>query len=271
MAATTQTPPAKSQPHRKVSAAAPLAEFLRVSKTYKDLWFKSRNVQAVQDVSFRIEPGEVFGLLGPNRAGKTTLVKLLLSLCKPTSGTVTRFGQALSVRSMLARIGYVHENHAFPRYLTAVALLEYYGALSLVPYDMLRVRIPALLQRVGLDDRSNEPIARFSKGMLQRLGIAQALVNEPDLLVLDEPTEGLDLSGRHLLRDIVAAIRGRKGSVLLISHVLTEVEALCDRVGVIVNSRLVYVGSMAALLQSSSESPRTLEQALDELYRRGSA
>src|SRR5258707_8541698 len=132
MAATTQTPLAKSEPIRKLSATAPLVEFLNVSKTYKDLWFKSRNVQAVQDVSFRIEPGEVFGLLGPNRAGKTTLVKLLLSLCRPTSGTVTRFGQPLSVRSTLARVGHVHENHAFPRYLTAVALLEYYGALTLV-------------------------------------------------------------------------------------------------------------------------------------------
>jgi ABC-2 type transport system ATP-binding protein len=269
MAATTQTLPAKSKPVHKPSAATPLAEFRGVSKTYKDLWFKNRNVQAVRDVSFRIEPGEVFGLLGPNRAGKTTVVKLLLSLSRPTCGTVTRFGQPLSVRSTLARIGYVHENHAFPRYLTAVALLEYYGALSLVPYDTLRVRIPALLQRVGLDDRSNEPIARFSKGMVQRLGIAQALVNEPDLLVLDEPTEGLDLSGRHLLRDVVAEIRRRAGSVLLVSHVLTEVEALCDRVGVIVNSRLVYNGPMAELLQSASGSPRSLEQALAELYRRG--
>jgi ABC-2 type transport system ATP-binding protein len=271
MAAMTQTPPAKSEPIRKVTATAPLVEFLNVSKTYKDLWFKRRNVQAVQEVSLRIEAGEVFGLLGPNRAGKTTLVKLLLSLCQPTSGTVTRFGQPLSVRSTLARIGYVHENHAFPRYLTAVALLEYYGALTLVGYDTLRVRIPQLLQRVGLDDRSNEPIARFSKGMLQRLGIAQALINDPDLLVLDEPTEGLDLNGRHLLRDIVAEIRARHGSVLLVSHVLTEVEALCDRVGVVVNSRLVYAGSMAALLKTSSPSPRSLEQALNELYRRGNA
>jgi ABC-2 type transport system ATP-binding protein len=269
MAVTTKAPPARSGPVARTFATTPLVEFVNVSKTYKDFFFKSRNVEAVKEVSFRIEPGEVFGLLGPNRAGKTTLVKMLLGLCQPTAGSATRFGKPLSVRSTLARIGYVHENHAFPRYLSAVGLLEYYSALSLVPYETLRVRIPQLLKRVGLDDRSTEPIARFSKGMLQRLGIAQALVNEPDLLVLDEPTEGLDLNGRHLLRDIVAEVRGRKGSVLLVSHVLTEVEALCDRVGVVVHSRLVFAGSMAALLKSSSPSPRTLEQALNELYRRG--
>ena len=269
MAVTTQTAPARSGPVAIPNATTPLVEFVNVSKTYKDFWFKSRCVQAVRDVSFRIEPGEVFGLLGPNRAGKTTLVKLLLSLCQPSAGTATRVGRPVADRSTLARIGYVHENHAFPRYLTAVALLEYYGALSLVTYETLRTRIPQLLKRVGLDDRGNEPIARFSKGMLQRLGIAQALVNEPQLLVMDEPTEGLDLNGRHLLRDVVDEVRARKGSVLLVSHVLTEVEAVCDRVGVVVNSRLVYTGSMAALLKSASPSPRSLEEALNDLYRRG--
>src|SRR5271166_4285691 len=128
--------------------ATAVVEFQDVCKNYPTGLPWARGVlQAVQDVSFRIEPGEVFGLLGPNRAGKTTLVKMLLSLCQPTSGTVTRFGQPLAARSTLARVGYVHENHAFPRYLTAVALLEYYGALSLVTYDTLRERIPQLLRR----------------------------------------------------------------------------------------------------------------------------
>jgi ABC-2 type transport system ATP-binding protein len=146
----------------------------------------------------RIESGEVFGLLGPNRAGKTTLVKMLLSLCRPTAGEVFRLGRPLSDRSTLGQVGYVHENHAFPRYLSAADLLEYYGALTLMPSDLVRERVPRLLERVGLADRSREPIARFSKGMLQRLGIAQALLNAPRLLVLDEPTEGLDLNGRRL-------------------------------------------------------------------------
>src|SRR5260370_11743434 len=165
-----------------------LAEFIDVSKTYADLFFRRRNIRAVQNVSFRVEAGEVFGLLGPNRAGKTTLVKLLLSLCSPTSGQVLRLGKPINDRSTLARVGYVHENHAFPRYLSAAALLEYYGALSFVPYETLRQRVPHLLERFALADRADEPIARFSTGMLQRLGIAHALINEPDLLVPAQPT-----------------------------------------------------------------------------------
>jgi ABC-2 type transport system ATP-binding protein len=133
--------------------------------------------------------------------------------------------------------------------------------LTLVPHEALRERVPLVLKRVGLADRSREPIARFSKGMLQRLGMAQALINEPQLLVLDEPTEGLDLEGRHLLREVVHEVRARGGSVLLISHVLSEVEPVCDRVGVVVAGRIVHIGPLAEL-------PRPLEKALQELYAR---
>jgi ABC-2 type transport system ATP-binding protein len=166
---------------------------------------------------------------------------------------------------LLAGVGYVHENHAFPRYLSAAELLDYYGALSLVPPEVLRQRVPQLLARVGLADRRAEPISRFSKGMVQRLGRAQALVNDPKLLVLDEPTEGLDLEGRQLMREVVGEVRNRGGSVLLVSHVLGEVEQLCDRVGVLVGGRLVYLGTMADLLRGA-DGPRTLEQALQGLY-----
>ena len=265
------TQPAQAPSATKFPVHEPLAEFRNVSKLYKTPVLGRPIIQAVNDVSFRIEPGEVFGLLGPNRAGKTTLVKILLSLCQPTGGTVTRFGQPLFVRTTLAKIGYVHEHQAFPRYLTAAALLEYYGALSLVKYETLRQRIPQLLKRVGLADRAQEPIARFSKGMLQRLGMAQALINEPRLLVLDEPTEGLDLDGRHLLRDVVREVRERNGSVLLVSHVLSEVQNLCDRVGVMVNSRLVHVGPLEELHKDSPKaSLHSLEQALLNLYSRNS-
>ncbi len=241
-------------------------EFRQVSKTYCSAILRRPHVQAVRDVSLRIESGEVFGLLGPNRAGKTTLVKMLLSLCRPTAGEVFRLGRPLSDRSTLAQVGYVHENHAFPRYLSAAALLEYYGALTLLPAEVVRERVPQLLERVGLADRSREPIARFSKGMLQRLGIAQALLNTPRLLVLDEPTEGLDLNGRRLLRDVVREVRQGGGSVLLITHVLSEVEHLCDRVGVLVNGQLVHVGPLAELTQNADGSPRSLEKTLKDLY-----
>ena len=155
---------------------------------------RGRMIQALRGVSFGIEPGEVLALLGPNRAGKTTLLKILLGLCHPSGGRVFRLGRPISQRSTLARVGYMHENQAFPRYLTAAALLEFYGQLSLVPASVLRTRVPALLEKMGLTDRAHEPIARFSKGMVQRLALAQALIAEPDLLVLDEPMEGLDLA-----------------------------------------------------------------------------
>jgi ABC-2 type transport system ATP-binding protein len=262
-----------TQPQRPASAtppAAAVAEFVRVVKNYPGGLFWRRPVPAVRDVSLRVKPGEVFGLLGPNRAGKTTLVKMLLSLCRPTSGAVRRLGAPASDRRTLARVGYVHENHAFPRYLSAAELLRYYGALSLVPYEALRTRVPQLLERVGLADRSREPIARFSKGMVQRLGIAQALINEPQLLVLDEPTEGLDLAGRQMLREVVREVRARGGSVLLVSHVLSEAEHLCDRVAVLVNGQVAHTGPLDELLKSGSKT-RSLEKALQELYGKATA
>ncbi len=248
------------------------AEFVNVSKTYTDRLFRRRSVQAVRDVSFQVHAGEVFGLVGPNRAGKTTLVKMLLSLCRPNSGQVSRLGKPASDRSTLAQVGYVHENHAFPRYLSAAGLLEYYGALTLLSYDHLRERIPQLLERFGLADRSREPISRFSKGMLQRLGMAQALINAPKLLVLDEPTEGLDLEGRQLMRDVVREIRSQGGTVLLVTHILNEIEQLCDRVAVVVNSELIHIGPVAELLQEpANDKTKSLERVLKELYARPQA
>jgi ABC-2 type transport system ATP-binding protein len=250
---------------KQATETAPAAELDRVSKTYFSAILRRPKVQAIRDVSLRLESGEVFGLVGPNRAGKTTLVKMLLSLCRPTSGEIRRFGKPLSDRSTLANVGYVHENHAFPRYLSAAALLEYYAALTLIPYERVRERVPKLLELVGLADRSREPISHFSKGMIQRLGIAQALLNEPRLLVLDEPTEGLDLNGRRVLREVVREVRQSGGTVLLVTHILTEIEHLCDRVGVLVEGRFVHVGPLADLVDAS-DSRSNLEKSLKKLY-----
>src|SRR5262245_575716 len=148
--------------------STPLVEFQSVAKDYALDLFGRRKLRALDDVSFAIGPGEVFGLVGPNRAGKTTLVKLLLSLCRPTSAVV-RFGLPAAQRGSLRRLGYVHENQAFPRYLTARQLLEYYAALTFLPQPRVKALVPNLLERVGLADRANEPISRFSKGMVQRL------------------------------------------------------------------------------------------------------
>ena len=225
---------------------------------------------AVEHVSLRIHAAEVFALLGPNRAGKTTLVKILLSLCRPTTGRALRFQRPLSDRKTLARVGYVHENPAFPRYLTPQALLECYGAMSFLSEAVaavdLRKRIP-LLEKVGLADRAREPISKFSKGMVQRLALAQALLNDPELLVLDEPSEGLDLPGRRLVRDVIAERRQRGFTVLLISHLLGEVGEICDRVGVIVAGHLVHAGAVADLGRDPGTGAVVpIESALERLY-----
>ena len=249
-------------------ATTAAVEFDEVCKDYpRGLWHQAA-VHAVAGVSLRVETGEVFGLLGPNRAGKTTLVKLLLSLCRPTRGGVRRLGQPANDRSTLARTGYVHENQAFPRYLTASSLLEFYGALSLLPEPLVRERAAKLLDVVGLADRAAEPIARFSKGMVQRLGVAQALINDPELLVLDEPSEGLDLPGRQMIRALVADHKKRGRTVVLVSHLLTEIEQLCDRVAVIAGGKLVFVGTVPQLLKGRTGGKRTIEEAVQELYEK---
>lgn len=244
-----------------------VAVFESVGKLYSTSTFGKGGVQAVKGVNLHIPKGSVFGLLGPNRAGKTTIVKLLLSLCRPSEGKITRFDQPVTDPSTLARVGYMHENQLFPRYLTATELLRYYGGLSLVPLEKLQQRVEALLKQVGLADRKDEPISRFSKGMIQRLGLAQALVNEPELLILDEPTEGLDLLGRKLLREIIGLQKARGATVLLVSHVLSEVEQVCDRVAVMREGRVVKVANLVDLLKDPKTGQTlSLEKVLQPIY-----
>ncbi len=251
--------------------------FQDVTKVYPGLW--RRGVQALDGVSLSIETGEVFGLIGPNRAGKTTLVKILLSICRPTSGRIMRLGLHWQDRRTLARVGYVHESQAFPRYLTARKLLEYYGALSFQPAATIRRRAGELLERFGLADRAREPIARFSKGMLQRLALAQSLVNDPELLVLDEPSEGMDLAARRVLHDLIKERQEQGKTAILISHHLDDVERLCDRVAVLRGGRVAYIGGVRELIgaragkllgngpENDSESADgDLEDALEPLY-----
>ncbi len=242
--------------------AAVAAGFDNVTKTYPG----RRAAPAVRGVTLAVPAGSAFALLGPNRAGKTTLIKLLLSLSKPTSGGITRLGRPAKDRSTLGRVGYMHENHAFPRYLSAAEVLHFYGGLTGVPTAQLASRAAALLDRVGLSDRAHEPISRFSKGMVQRLGLAQALVADPDLLILDEPTEGLDLFGRQLLRDVVTEVKRAGRTVLLVTHVLSEVDELCDEAAVLVAGRLAHHGPVAGL-----SADRPLEAGLRAIYEKGAA
>jgi ABC-2 type transport system ATP-binding protein len=242
----------------------PVAAFSRVVKRYPGAWPARRPTWALDDVSFDVRSGEIFGLLGPNRAGKTTLVKLLLSLCHATSGKVERLGRPVEDRATLGAVGYVHESQAFPRYLSAAGLLEFYAALNRETGARVRRRLAELLERFGLADRSREPIASFSKGMLQRLALAQALVNEPRLLVLDEPSEGMDLLARALLHDTLAEQRRLGRAVILVSHSLSDAQRLCDRVAVVRAGRLAYLGTLEALEVSGQGG--SLEAALKTLY-----
>lgn len=241
------------------------AEFDSVGKQYAQ---RRSAIWAVEAVSLRIDSGTIVGVIGPNRAGKTTLAKLLLSLCAPSTGRVLRLGRPVYERETLARTGYLHEDPAFPRDMTAAGLLDFYGAMSAIPRAERRQRSTALLDRVGLSDRLREPIGGFSKGMIQRLGLAQALLNQPDLLVLDEPTEGLDLSGRQLVHDVIAEQRARGGTVLLISHALGDVESLCDRVVIMIEGKKAFDGPLSSLPDDSKAGePPSLERSLQALLR----
>ena len=242
------------------------ATFENVHKDYAADPLRRRKIPAVRGVSLRIPSGSVFALLGPNRAGKTTLVKMLLSLAKPTAGTINRLGEPIATRHTLGRVGYMHENHAFPRYLSSAEVLHFYGGLSGLSSEELPGKVDRLLERVGLADRRRDRIAGFSKGMVQRLGLAQAIINDPDLLILDEPTEGLDLMGRKLLREVVRETKSAGKTVLLVSHVLPEVEELCDDAAVIVAGKIAFAGKLRDL-----SNGRPLEAALQEIYERGAA
>jgi ABC-2 type transport system ATP-binding protein len=247
--------------------------FDQVTKTYRTgLLGRGPGVPALRGVTLSVPRGGAFALLGPNRAGKTTLVKCLLTLARPTSGAITRLGAPAADRRTLARVGFMHENHAFPRYLSAGELLAFYGGLSGVPAEALPAKVEQLLTRVGLADRRAEPISTYSKGMVQRLGLAQALLNDPELLVLDEPTEGLDLGGRQLLRDVVREFKAAGRTVLLVTHVLSEVEQLCDSLAVLVAGKVAHAGPVAELLRDPrTGEKRPIEVALKSIFEGGKA
>jgi ABC-2 type transport system ATP-binding protein len=200
---------------------------------------------AVTDLSLTVARGEVFGFLGPNGAGKTTSVKMLLALVPPTAGRAQVLGAPIGDRAARARIGFLPEHFRFHDALTARELLRFHGRLYGLRGTDLERRIDALLARVDLPDAADRPLRGYSKGMLQRAGLAQALLNDPDLVFLDEPTSGLDPLGRLLVRDIIAELRARGAAVFLNSHLLGEVEATCDRVAFVKQGHVIHELSLS--------------------------
>jgi ABC-2 type transport system ATP-binding protein len=240
----------------------PLIQLESVSKEYRlGFWF-NRKVHALRELTMDVRRGEVFGLLGPNGAGKSTTIKILMNLVRATSGKATLFGQPPTHRQMRRRLGFVPENPAPYEYLTGREFLELAAALAEVPRSETRARVDEVLSAVNMERAANLRIRRYSKGMIQRIAIAQALVHRPELLVLDEPTSGLDPLGRKLVRDLILSERRRGTTILFSSHIISDVEAVCERVAVLVGGKLVRAGSVAELLTNQVPAAEVVVEGL---------
>ncbi|MES1261976.1 MAG: ABC transporter ATP-binding protein [Acidobacteriota bacterium] len=222
-----------------------------LTKVFRSRWSK-RELRAVDDISIRVPRGTTFGLLGPNGAGKTTFVKMLLSCTHPTSGRAKVFDHDSRDPEARRPIGYLPENHRFPTYMTGWGMLEFYGALSGMEAGKRRKRIPELLNLVGLDERAHHlRLGKYSKGMLQRVGLAQALIHSPRLLVLDEPSDGVDPVGRKQIRDVLHGLEREGVTIFLNSHLLAEVELFCREVVIIQKGKMALAGSVESLTSGS--------------------
>jgi len=238
--------------------SVPAIDLHDVAKTY------AGGVTALQEVVMQVREGEIFGLLGPNGAGKSTLVKILLTLVRPTRASGTVLGRPIGHRATLGRIGYLPEAARFPDYLTGAQVLDYVGGLHRVPRALRRTRATELLGMVGLTGWEGRPLRTYSKGMKQRLGMAQALINQPSLFFLDEPTDGLDPVGRREVATLLCELRRRGVTVFLNSHLLGEAERLCDRVAILARGRVVRQGTVESLTEQGLRYEVTVGGRLPE-------
>jgi ABC-2 type transport system ATP-binding protein len=231
--------------------------------------FHRQSVVAVRDLDLRVEAGEVYGLLGPNGSGKSTTLKIILGLVSPTRGRTEIFGRDSTSVDSREAVGFLPENPYFYKYLTGEETLRFFGKLGGLSGGSLRIRIDELLELVGLMHARKRRLGTYSKGMLQRIGLAQALIHEPKLVVLDEPTAGVDPAGSREIRDLIVDLKGRGITVLLSSHLLAQVQEICDRVGILANGVLVREGHVEELLAIENQTELILENAsgplLDEI------
>ena len=226
----------------------PIIEINNLTKDYEVGFWRKRKVRALDGLSLTVEPHQIFGFLGANGAGKTTTLKLLMRLIFPTGGSARILGHDISDVAMHARIGYLPESPYFYDYLTAREFLTYSGELFGLDKSTRAARAEQLLNRVNLDRKSwDRQLRKFSKGMLQRVGLAQALVNDPEIVFLDEPMSGLDPVGRREVRDLIAALRGEGKTVFMCSHILSDIEVLCDSVAILKGGRVARSGSLDEL------------------------
>lgn len=231
-----------------------IVEINNLSKDYEIGFWKKKKVRALDDLSLSVNRGQIFGFLGGNGAGKTTTIKILMSLLYPTDGTAKILGRDISDVQMHHSIGYCPENPYFYDYLTAAELMNYFGELFGIDASTRKTRSVELLTKVGLDEKDwNKQLRKFSKGMLQRVGLAQSLINDPEIVFLDEPMSGLDPIGRREVRELIAGLREKGTTVFMSTHILSDVEALCDEVAILRNGRLAATGNLADLLAKSNE------------------
>ena len=213
---------------------------------------RNRKVQALKDLTFSVEEGEIFGLLGPNGAGKTTTIKILMGIHFATRGQARLMGKPLGDLEVKRQIGFLPENPYFYDYLKGWEFLDYYGELYGMPKHTRRARIEELLAMVGLSHAANLPLKGYSKGMNQRIGLAQSLLNDPKLVVLDEPQSGLDPIGRKEVRDLILKLKDEGRTVLFSSHILSDAEMICDRVGILFKGELINIGALNELLSAKT-------------------
>lgn len=212
-----------------------------VCKTYKG------GIRALDGVDFKVKAGEVFGLLGPNGAGKSTLVKILMTIIRPTVCDGRMLGMPVGHKPTLAKVGYLPENHRFPRYLTGRQTLDFFAAMCHVDRATRKRRATELLEIVGMSKDADRKISGYSKGMMQRVGLAQSMMNDPDLILLDEPTDGVDPIGRRDIRNVIKELRGRGKTIFINSHLLGELELICDRVAIMVKGKVRRQGTLGEL------------------------
>lgn len=228
-------------------------EIIQVCDLVKDFWpgFGVRKKRVLHGISFGVMSGEIFGFVGPNGAGKTTTLKLLMGLIRATSGSATILGHDINETAFRREVGFLPENAYFYDYLTGRELLDFYARLCGVPADRRAARVATLLDWVGLSDSADLRIRAYSKGMAQRVGIAQALVHDPSVVFLDEPMSGLDPIGRKEIRDLIIRLRAEGKTVFMNTHILSDVEMVCDRVAIIVGGKIMYQGRTEEFLSKS--------------------
>ena len=234
-----------------------------LTKAYRSFW-RRKKILALDKLNVDIKKGEIFGLLGPNGSGKTTTLKLLLGLIFPTEGRALVLGKTTNDVAVKNRIGFLPEESCFYRFLNADEILDFYGQLFKISRKERKARIDRLVEQVGLGFARKRPLRQYSKGMLRRIGIAQALINDPDLIILDEPTSGLDPIGTRETKDIIVSLKERGKTVLLCSHLLSDVQDICDRVAILDKGKLQIAGTIDELLSSKDVVEMLIRNLSDE-------